>query len=362
MLYAIRKVSMSELHLPFLKNLLATPGPSGDEAAAAKVWRAEARTFANQVRADVHGNSIALLEGDGPRILLAGHIDEIGLMISHIDDDGFLYFDTIGGWDVQVLVGQRVRLLGAAGEVLGVVGKKPIHLIKADDHDKAIKARDLWIDIGVRSRDEALEFVQVGCSGVLDTPTYDMPNHRLISRSIDNRIGAFIVLEALRRLATTRPSASVAAVATTCEEISSAGAATATFSFEPHIALVVDVTFTTDHPDSNKRENGDVRLGGGAVLSRGGANNPLVYRRLIELADRDGIPYNLQITPRSTGTDADTIYTSRGGVATALISVPNRYMHSPNEMIDLADVEHIVRLIVTFVHSVQLETEFLPGD
>jgi putative aminopeptidase FrvX len=351
---------MADLNLSFLKTLLNTPGPSGDEAAAARVWRDEARTFADQVYADVRGNSYALLEGSGARVLLAGHIDEIGLMISYIDDDGYLFFAPVGGWDAQVLVGQRVRLLGHQGEVVGVVGKKPIHMMKSEERDQVSKIENLWIDIGVKSRDEALERVRVGSVGVIDAPLYELPHGRIVSRSLDNRIGAFTVLEALRRLSQDRPTASVAAVATTQEETSLTGATTAAFRFDPHISIVVDVTFATDHPETDKRQFGDVRLGGGPVLSRGAANSPLVHERLVAIAERESIPYSLQITPRYTGTDADAIHLARGGVATGVISIPNRYMHSPNEMIDLTDVDHAARLIAAFAGSIKSENEFLP--
>jgi endoglucanase len=187
-----------------------------------------------------------------------------------------------------------------------------------------------------------------------------LPHGRIVSRSLDNRIGAFTVLEALRLLAQDRPAVSVAAVATTQEETSFAGATTAAFSFEPHVAVVVDVTFATDHPESNKRQQGDVKLGAGPVLSRGAANSPLAYNRLLELAAREQIPYSLQISPRFTGTDADAIHMVRGGVATAVISIPNRYMHSPNEMVDLADVMNAAKLIAAFVRSLSSETEFVP--
>jgi endoglucanase len=350
----------NEHSLSFLKQLLGTPGPSGDETAAARVWRSEARSFADGVSADVHGNSYALLQGEGPRILLTGHIDEIGLMVSYIDDDGFLSFDTIGGWDPQVLVGQRVRLLGRQGELVGVIGKKPIHLLKSEQRAQSSQIEGMWIDIGASSRSEVLEQVQVGAVAVIDAPVYELAQRRIVSRSLDNRIGAFIVLEVLRLLAQDRPPVQVAAVATTHEETGAAGAAVAAFRSDPHVALVVDVTWATDHPQSSKQQDGDVKLGGGPVLSRGAANSPLVYARLLEIAEREGIPYSLQITPRRTGTDADTIYRARAGVATGLISVPTRYMHSPNEMVDLADVEQIVRLIAAFVRSVGSEREFIP--
>ncbi len=352
---------MSSLQIDFLKQLLAAPAPSGDEERAAQVWQAEARAFADDVYSDVLGNSYAVLEGSGPRILLAGHIDEIGLMISHINDEGFLFFSPIGGWDPQVLVGQRVRLLGQRGEVIGVIGKKPIHLLKQEERNQVTAIDRMWIDIGVTSRAAALELVQVGDVGVIDAPIYELPGRRIVSRSIDNRIGAFTVLEALRLLSQQRPAARVAAVATTQEEITFGGATTAAFSFDPQIAIVVDVTFATDYPDADQRQWNTVALGGGPVLSRGSANNSRIFRRLCAIAERESIPYSVQIAPRYTGTDADAIHHARGGVASAVISIPNRYMHSPNEMIDLNDVEHAVRLIAAFVRSVASLEEFMPA-
>lgn len=352
---------MDSERLDFLKQLLSTPGPSGDEEAAARVWRADARAFADGVRADVAGNSYAVLEGEGPRVLLAGHIDEIGLMVSYIDEHGFLSFAGVGGWDAQVLVGQRVRLLAPGGELIGVIGKKPIHLIKPDERGQATAIDRLWIDIGATSRDEAQARVPLGCTAVLDAPLYELPNNRLVSRSLDNRIGAFVVLEALRLLSADRPRATVAAVATTQEEITFAGAMAAAFTVDPHVAIAVDVTFSTDHPDSDKQQWGDVKIGGGPVLSRGSANSPLVFRRLVEVAEREGIAYSLQMAPRYSGTDADAIHKARGGIATGVVSIPTRYLHSPNEMVALTDVEQAARLIAAFVRSLREPDEFVPA-
>jgi endoglucanase len=351
---------MEPARVAFLRQLLSTPGPSGDELAAARVWRAEARSFADSVHADVAGNSFALLDGPGPRVLLAGHIDEIGLMVTHVDENGFLFFAAIGGWDAQVLVGQRVRLLGHQGEVVGLIGKKPIHLMKPDERGQASQIERLWIDIGASSRDEATERVRVGCSGVIDAPLLELQNGRIASRSIDNRVGAFVVLEALRLLSQERPRAAVAAVATAQEEITFGGAMAAAFSFDPQVAIAVDVTFATDHPESDKQQWGDVKLGGGPVLSRGSANSPLVFQRLVEVAEREQITYGLQMAPRYTGTDADAIHKARGGVASAVVSIPNRYMHSPNELVALADLERAASLIAAFVRSIERADEFVP--
>jgi putative aminopeptidase FrvX len=348
------------MSLAFLKRLLSAPGPSTEEIRPARVWRDEAAGFADEVYSDVRGNTFAVLNGGTPRVLLSGHIDEIGLIVSYIDDDGFLYFAGVGGWDSQVLVGQRIRLLGKSGEVIGVIGKKAIHLMKPDEREKASKIEDLWIDIGVRSRAEALELVRVGTVGVIDAPLYELPGNRLVSRSIDNRIGAYTVLEALRLLSQDRPTATVAAVATTQEEISLGGAQTAAFSFAPDAAIIVDVTHATDYPNSDKKLRGEARLGGGPAIARGSVNSPVVFDKLVELAEREGIPYSVKVNPAASGTDGDVIYIARGGVACGVVSIPNRYMHSPNEMIDMADVDHAARLIAAFVRSLPPDADFIP--
>jgi len=349
--------------LDFLKRLLDTPGPSGFEAAAARVWRAEAEKVADRVEVDVNGNSVALLnEGGAPRVMLAGHIDEIGLMVTHVDEDGFLYFDGIGGWDPQVLVGQRVRLLTKAGEVMGVIGRKPIHLIKGEEKEKAVKLKDLWIDVGASGREAALaKGIRVGDPAVLDGPLVELGDGLIMSRSIDNRVGAFVVLEALRLLAKDRPRACVAAVATAQEEIgySGGGARACAYRLDPQVALVVDVTFATDSPGMEKKELGEHKLGGGPVLTRGSAANPLVFERLVAVAEREGIPYSITASPRYTATDADAIYLSRAGVATGIVSIPNRYMHSPNEMVSVRDLEQAARLVAGFVRDLETADDFV---
>ncbi|HUG40318.1 MAG TPA: M42 family metallopeptidase [Longimicrobiales bacterium] len=348
----------------FLKRLLDAPGPSGFEARAARVWREEAESFAAEVTADVSGNSLATINpGASPRVMLAGHIDEIGLMLTHIDEQGYLYFEGIGGWDPQVLVGQRIRLLARNGDVVGVIGKKPIHLIKGDDKEKASKVEDLWIDIGAGDRDAATRRgVRVGDPGVIDARMIELDGELIASRAIDNRIGAFVVLEALRLLSQDPPAASVTAVATSQEEIGYAGggARTSAYTLDPAVALVVDVTFATDSPGMEKKELGEHKLGGGPVLSRGSAAHPVVFDRLVAAAEREGIPYTIAAQARYTATDADAIYLSRAGVATGLISVPNRYMHSPNEVVSRTDLEQAARLIAAFVRDLEPAPDFVP--
>jgi putative aminopeptidase FrvX len=350
--------------LEFLKRLLDAPGPSGFEARAARVWRDEAGTFADRVQGDVSGNSLATVNpGGAPRVMLAGHIDEIGVMLTHIAEDGFLYFTGIGGWDPQVLVGQRVRLLTRNAEVLGVIGKKPIHLIKGEEKEKAAKIEDLWIDIGASDR-EAVQRrgVRVGDPGVIEAPVLELDEDLVVSRAIDNRIGAFVILETLRLLATDPPQASVTAVATAQEEIGHAGggARTSAFAVDPAIALVVDVTFATDSPGVEKKELGEHKLGGGPVLGRGSAVHPVVFDRLVTAAEREGIPYSIAAQARHTATDADSIYLSRTGVATGLVSVPNRYMHSPNEVVSRTDLMLAARLLAAFVRDLGPDTDLVP--
>ncbi len=350
--------------IDFLEHLLNAPGPSGFEVRAARVWRQQAERFADRVWTDVTGNSFASVNPEGrPRVMMAGHIDEIGLQVTHIDKDGFLYFDTIGGWDAQVLVGQRVRILGGAGEVPGVIGKKPIHLMKASDRTKASKVRDLWIDVGAGDRDAAGELgLRVGDPAVVAASLVRLAGDRIASRAIDNRIGAYVVLEALRRLAESPGSAGAVAVATVQEEIgySGGGARTSAYSVDPDVALVVDVTFSTDAPDINKKELGEHKLGGGPVLSRGSAAHPVVFDRLAEVAEAEGISYSIQAAPRATRTDADGIHLVRTGVPTGLVSVPNRYMHSPNEIVSTSDLDAAANLLAAFVRSLGDREDFTP--
>ena len=350
--------------MDFLKKPLSTPGPSGFELAPARVWRQEVSRFADDVRADVHGNSIATLNGKGkPRVMFAGHIDEIGIQITHIDEEGFLYFSGIGGWDSQVLVGQRVLLLAKDGLVHGVVGKKAIHQLKKEDLDRVTKVIDLWIDIGALNRDQAAARVRVGDAGVLDTRVEEYPNGRIVSRCLDNRIGAYVAAEALRRLAAQRPKhAAVFSVASTREEIAwtGSGARTSAVGIEPDVAIVVDVTHATDYPGADKKHAGDHKLGDGVVLSRGSSVSAVVFDLLVECAEQAKIPYTVQAAPRDTGTDADAIYNAMRGIPTGLVSVPNRYMHSPNEMVALADLDRAADLLAAFARQLEPGVDFIP--
>ncbi len=351
---------MRDASYEFFKRLLSTPGPSGYEGAAAEAWREEARRFA-EVRGDRMGNSLATIgAGGAPRVMLAGHIDEIGVIVTHIDEGGRLRFTGIGGWDPQVLVGQRVRLRTQGGEVVGVIGKKAIHLMEPEERKKASQIKGLWIDIGAKDAEEAKGMVRVGDSGVLDQPLVELPNGRVVSRSVDNRMGAFVVLEALRLLSEEEGlAAEVIAVACVQEEIGLYGARGAAFGLDPHAAVAVDVTHATDTPGISKDENGDHELGSGPVLARASNLSPLVSDGLIAAAEAAEIPYTLQADSRSTGTDADAIQFQRAGIATGLVSCPNRYMHSPNEMVAVEDVENCARVIAAYIKGLDADTDFV---
>ncbi|HEX2741373.1 MAG TPA: M42 family metallopeptidase [Rubrobacter sp.] len=351
---------MRDASYDFLKRLLSTPGPSGYEEAAAKIWREEAGKFA-EVYGDRMGNSFATIgAGGSPKIMLAGHIDEIGVMVTHVDEKGLLRFTGVGGWDSQVLVGQRVRLLTKSGEVAGVIGKKAIHVMEADERKKVSEIKSLWIDIGANDADEAKGMVRVGDVGVIDADLVELPNGRIASRSVDNRMGAFVVLEAVRLLSEEEDiGAEVVAVACVQEEIGLYGARGAAFGLDPDAAIAVDVTHATDTPGVSKNEHGDHSLGSGPVIKRATNISPIVSEGLIAAADSENIPYTLEADSRSTGTDADAIQFTRAGISTGLISCPNRYMHSPNEVVDIEDVENCARVIAAYIKSLNAETTFV---
>ena len=307
------------------------------------------------------GNSFATLNGGGtPRVMLSGHIDEIGLMITHIEEGGLLRFQGVGGWDPQVLVGQRVLVQTKNGEVPGVIGKKAIHVMEADERKKVSEIKSLWIDIGAKDGDEAKEKVRVGDVAVVDQDVLELPNDRVASRSLDNRMGAFVVLEALRLLSEEEAlAAEVVAVASVQEEIGLYGARGAAFGLDPDAAIAVDVTHATDTPGIPKNEHGDHSLGSGPVITRAANLSPLVADGLIETAEGEGIPYTLEADSRSTSTDADAIQFTRAGIATGLVSAPNRYMHSPSEIVALEDLTNCARLIAAYVKGLKKDTDFV---
>ena len=345
----------------FLLELLKAKSPSGAEAQAQTVFDRFVRPHVERYADDALGNRIATLNAaGGPTVMFSGHMDELGLIITYVNKDGFLYFDTIGGHDRSIISGRRVIIQTAAGPVKGVTGKRAIHLMEEADRKKVPEIHEIWIDIGARTKAEALRRVAIG-----DVATYDHEFELIhgsvgTARAFDNKVGAYVVGEALVRLKASRArlGARIAAVATTQEEIGVRGATTSAFAVDPHVALVVDVGHATDHPDCDNRKHGETKLGGGPIICRGPNINPKVFSRLLECAKKARIPHQIEADPRPTGTDARAIQMARGGVACGLVSIPLRYMHTPSEVVDLQDVENCVRLFVEFARSVKAGESF----
>jgi endoglucanase len=345
----------------FLTRLLETPSPSGFEAAGQRVWANHVRPHADTFESDSYGNAWATLNPTGtPRILLAGHADELGFMVGYINDDGFLYFKGIGGVDPALIRGQRVVVHGRNGSVPGVTGQLAIHLQKPDDRKKVPDIEELTIDIGARSRAEAEAVVAVGDAITYSAGVLPLLGDRIAARGCDNRIGTWAAAEALRRIAARRDElqACVIATSTIQEENGLYGATMAAYTVRPDVALVVDVTHATDTPQASKTKHGDVRLGKGPVISIGSANHPVVNRRLRAVAEKAGIALQAEINPRWTGSDADAVFVTRGGIPTASIGLPNRYMHSPVEVIELSDLDALADLLAAFVLDVRADEKF----
>jgi endoglucanase len=330
-----------------LEKLLHPAAPSGHEGPAAAVWREEASFAA--LSTDGLGSSIARIGDASPLLAVVGHIDEIGLVVTHIDEKGFLWFAPIGGWDPQILVGQRVEVRGRADVLPGVVGRKPIHLLDGDQRKKVVELKGLHIDIGAGDRDEAEALVRVGDPVVIAAEPQRLAGDRLVSRAMDNRLGAYVALEALRRCHERGSlGGSFAAVAAVQEEIGLFGARTAAFEVRPDLAVAVDVTHATDAPGVDEKEVGIHPLGSGPAIGRGSTLSPKVFELLVETAEAEGIEYSLSASGRGTSTDADVLQISRSGIPTGLVSIPLRYMHSPVEMVDLRDVEATIELLAAF--------------
>jgi len=340
----------------FLTELLHARSPSGYEFEAQKIFDKYVKPSADVYEKDALGNRRATLNpGGDPVLMLAGHMDELGLIVTYVNKDGFIYFDTIGGHDRTVISGRRVIIQTANGPVKGVTGKRAIHLMDEADRKKVPEIHEIWIDIGARTKKEALARIAIG-----DSVTYDHEFELIhgsigAARAFDNKVGAYAVGEVIRRLAEQKKklAAKVVSVATSQEEIGTRGAITAAYAVNPHIAIAIDVGHATDHPDCDNRKYGETKLGAGPIICRGANINPKVYDRLIACAKKLRIPYQLEADPRPTGTDARAVQMGRGGVATGLISVPLRYMHTPSEVVDLEDLERCVKLLTAFALSLE---------
>jgi putative aminopeptidase FrvX len=338
---------MEIAHHDFLTRLLTAPGPSGFEGRASHVWLEEAESFAKTSK-DHHGNAYATINPDAAlRVMLVGHIDEIGVMVTHVDSDGFISFANLGGWDARVLIGQRMRLLAKDGDLIGVVGIKPTHLMTAEERGKNATLEDLWLDTGLEP-DDVKSKVRVGDVAVIEQPPLRL-GQRIVSKALDNRVGAFIVLEALRRLQKMGCAHAVTALAASQEEIGAYGARVATFDLKPHAAIIVDVNHETKQPGMNIKRQGELPFGSGANLSISALTNPSINRALQDIAVQFDIKLTLSADPTTTGTDADQVSIARAGVPSAVLGVPLRYMHSPVEMVDERDIESVITLMVMYV-------------
>ncbi len=352
---------MREQSLSFLRTLVNTPSPVGHEVRGQRVWLDYAKTFADETFSDAYGNCVAVLnKGGSPRVMLSGHADEIAMAVSYINDEGFLYVRKMGGVDAAITKAQRVVIHTPNGPVKGVVGNVAPHLLKDEKEPKTPKIHDLFIDIGVSSRKEAQKLVQIG-NPITLTDEFDVLRGDLVvARAFDNRIGTFAVAETLRLLKESKVKlhAEVCAVSNVQEEVGLLGARQIAYSLKPDVALVIDVTHATDYPTISKQQHGDVRVGAGPTLTHGGCNHPEVVARLEQLAKANKIPLQHEAMSSSSGTDTDAIFWTRGGIASALISLPNRYMHSPVEVVSLKDLELIPKLLAAFAASLKKGDEF----
>jgi endoglucanase len=345
----------------FLKAMLMAPSPSGYEQPAQAVVREYVGAFADTVKTDVHGNVIIGVNVDAPvRVLLAGHCDQIGLVITHIDEKGFLYAKSIGGWDPQQLIGQRMTIWTRSGPVAAVIARKAIHLLNAEERKHVVKLEDLWLDIGATDADDAKSIVRIGDPVTLELGYQELRNGLANAPGMDNTTGAWVVIEALRRAAQQSLKVAVFAVSTVQEEIGLRGAQTSTFGVDPQIGIAVDVTHATDCPTMDKRQEGDIRLGGGPVIERGPNVNPRLFDRLVDTAEATGITYQVAAHGRGTGTDANAIQLVRAGIVTGLVSIPNRYMHSAVETIALADIDQAADLLAALLVGLTGEEDFTP--
>ncbi|MFA5688626.1 MAG: M42 family metallopeptidase [Kiritimatiellales bacterium] len=355
---------MNRTSKEFLAGMINAISPSGYENCAAAVWKKYAKPFADKVETDVHGNSHAVVNKGGKvKVMLSGHYDEIGFLISNIDDKGFLWIAPVGGWDPQIAQGQRVHIIGNGGKTIsGVVGKIAIHLQEPEQRKKVSEIKDLWVDIGVKNKKEAEKLVSIGDPLVVQYGFEELINNRVVGRALDDRAGAFAVLETARLLAKKKTQCEVHAVATVQEEIGLRGARTAAFGIAPDVGIAVDVTFATDHPNlgSTVNQEGKVEIGGGPVVTRGPNINPKLFELIIKTAKEEKIPVQIVAEARGTGTDANAIQLNRAGVATALISIPLRYMHSPCELLSLDDLAAVSKLIAAVIERITPKTNFIP--
>lgn len=354
---------MEEARLDLLRRMIASPSPSGFEQRVQQVIREEMQQYTDELRTDVHGNVIAALYPNAtPRVMLTAHCDELGFLVRYIDEGGFIYFAPIGGYDPATLPGERVHIYTDKGTITGVIGRKPVHLISGEERGKGPKLSDLWIDIGVASKEEAQELVPIGSIATRSAQLETLRGDLVVSRALDDKAGVFAVIEAMSRLHEQRAKlkAGVFFVSAVQEEVGLRGARTSAFGVDPRIAVAVDVTYTSDHPQTSKREIGEVKLNGGPVITIGGHINLPVYHMLVAAAKEAGITYQIDPQASGTGTDTDVIQVARAGVATGLVSIPCRYLHTGSEIASLKDIDEVAELLARFVLALDAGTNVIP--
>ena len=352
---------MHDASFEFLKKLLHTPSPSGYEQKIQEVVRTWARPLADELRTDLHGNVIAALNPTGsPRIMLAGHCDQLALMVEHIDSDGFLYVQPMGGWDMQILLGQRLTVWTKSGPITAVVSRKAPHMLTTEERKKVPEFIDIWIDIGAKDRAEAESLIALGDTITVELSCETMRNDLLTSPGCDDKVGVWTVMETLRLLHGKPLQAAIFCVSTVQEEIGLRGATTSAYGIHPTVGIAVDVCHATDTPGNEKKQIGETKLNAGPVVFRGPNINPHVHERLVAAATAQNIPFQMRGVPKATGTDANAMQLAREGVAAGLVSIPNRYMHSPVEVVSLKDLDNAAKLLAAFCLSVTSDANWIP--
>jgi tetrahedral aminopeptidase len=347
--------------LEFFKRIIETPSPSGYEHPVQEIVRQYALGFSDEVTTDVHGNVMAVRNPGGRlRVMFAGHCDQIGFLVRYIDNDGFLYVQGIGGWDPQIVVGQKMTVWTESGPLFGAIARKPIHLLTDEERKQVTKLKDLWLDIGAKDQADATSRVKVGDPVTLELGFREMLNERASGPGMDDKTGLWIAMEALRRTRSGQLKCALYAVSTVQEEIGLRGSKTSAFRINPYIGIAIDVCHATDSPTIEKKHEGDIALDKGPVIYRGPNMNPRVVERLLEAAKAREIPYQLAGHGPATGTAANTIQITRAGVAAALIGVPNHYMHSPVETVSLRDLDRAADLLAAFALALEGNEDCTP--
>ncbi len=355
-------MSIKESSTRFLERLMETRSPAGFEYQSRQVWKDELSPHADSIEADSHGNLCAILnEGVKPKIMLAGHLDEIGFMIRYIDDKGFVYFRTIGGVDTSIIQSRKVIIQTRGGDIPGVIGRKAIHLMENEEREKAPSIDNMFIDIGAKDGKEAKNLIEIGDPITYDNGMMKLRNNIYASRAFDDKAGAFIAGEVLKQVNKQKSQlkASLYASGTCQEEAHTRGVRSLTHTIKPDIGIAIDMTFSIDTPHSNQRKHGNVKLGGGPALARGANTNPKLLEMMIGICKEKGIPYQLEAEPAGNGTDADPMQTI-SGAATALVSIPIRYMHNQYEVLNMSDIENAIEMLVRLCLKIDDGTDFTP--